>query len=129
MDMARIGLLAAALLAAAAPAAADPSHAAQDPIALARVVFEELQTAKLDRSALTPALSADLTDSVRASMTERLAPFGPPREAFVPRSKYDLDGVTTYVFRIHWPNGSVDYIFGLDDTTGKIAKLYFVPGP
>jgi hypothetical protein len=128
MNIARIALLVAVLLAGAAPAAAD-ALAAKDAIALARVMLDELQSAKLDRSVLTPALSADLTDPIRASMTARLAPFGPPRDPLVPRSKYDSDGVTTYVFRIHWPSGSIDYIFGIDDATGKIAKLYFVPGP
>jgi len=129
MDIARIGLLVAVLIAGAVPAAADAPPAVQDPIVRARVAFVQLQTAKLDRSTLTPALNADLTESVRTSMTARIAPFGAPSDPLVPRSKYESDGVTTYVFRIQWPSGSIDYIFGIDDTTGKIAKLYFVPGP
>jgi hypothetical protein len=129
MIHARIGLLVALLLAGALPARADAPPAAQDPATRARAAFEQLQTGKLDRTALTPALNADLTDAVRASMTARLAPFGPPPGPLALRSKYDSDGVMTYVFRVRWPNGSVDYVFGIDDTSGKIAKLYFVPGP
>ena len=36
---------------------------------------------------------------------------------------------TTYVFRLKWTNGSIDYVCGFDDASQKIAKLYFLPGP
>lgn len=129
MNKTRIGFLAAVVLMAALPARADtPADAPQDPLSRARAAFVQLQTGTLDRSTLTPALDADLTEPVRASMTARIASYGPPGKLVV-RTKSDVDGVTTYLFRIVWPAGSVDYVFGLDDATGKIAKLYFRPGP
>ncbi len=124
-----MGLLAATLLLAAVPALGDqPAATATGPLALAREAFLDIQNDTLDRSTLTPALSADLTDSVGKGMAARIGPYGAPTE-FVLRSKSDVDGVTTYVLRVLWPHANVDYVFGLDDKTQKIAKLYFRPGP
>jgi hypothetical protein len=120
-----VALLLIALL-LAGPGAADA--ATTDPIVRARDAFVQLQAGKVDRTALTPALNADLTDGVLATMSAGVSPLGPPGK-FAVSSKTDVDGVTTYVFRLTGPAGSVDYVFGIDDVSGKIAKLFFRPGP
>jgi len=117
-----------ALLLAPRPSRADDTPGPRDLVARAKAAFFDLQHGTLDRSTLTPALSALLTDDVRDIMTELIAPYGKPSQ-FAPRSTTDLDGVTTYVFRVTWASGSVDYTFGIDDKTDKIAKLYIRPGP
>jgi hypothetical protein len=123
------GLLGIAFVLGAVPAlGAENSGGAADPLSRARATFVALQQGTLDRTTLTPALDADLTETLRADMTAKIAPYGPPAE-FVVRSTSDLDGVATYVLRVRWPNASVDYVFGIDDRTKKIAKLYFRPGP
>jgi hypothetical protein len=122
------GLLALALVAAALPSFAGETGTAAAPLVRARATFVALQQGTLDRTTLTPDLDAELTESLRADMTAKIAPYGPPVE-FVIRSSSDVDGVATYVLRVRWANASVDYVFGLDDATKKIAKLYFRPGP
>jgi len=104
------------------------ADAPTDVSARARGVLTQVQAGKLDRSALDPLLDGVLTRPVVATMTAQLAPYGTPK-TFVENSKTDLDGVTTYVFRVTWPAATVDYVFGLDDATAKIAKLYFRAGP
>jgi hypothetical protein len=117
-----------ALLLAPRPTRADETPAPKDPLARAKAAFLDLQQGTLDRSALTPALSALLTDDVRNIMTELIAPYGKPSQ-FAPRTTTDVDGVATTVYRVTWTSGSVDFTFGIDDKTDKIAKLYIRPGP
>jgi len=117
-----------ALLLAPRSARADETPAPKDPAARAKASFLDLQHGALDRSTLTPAFSTLLTDDVRTSMTELIAPYGKPSQ-FALRTTTDVDGVSTYVFRVTWTSGSVDYTFGIDDKTDKIAKLYIRPGP
>jgi hypothetical protein len=128
MRLLRLGLLAIASLLAAAPLRAAETPATAGPLAQARATFVALQKGTLDRATLTPALDAELTETLRADMTARIAPYGPPAD-FVVRQTSDLDGIATYVLRVRWPGASVDYVFGLDDATKKIAKLYLRPGP
>jgi hypothetical protein len=111
------------------PALADaPPKSASDPVVRASAAFLALEAGKIDRTTLTPSLNTDLTDAAIAAMAARLAPYGVP-ETFPSGAKTDVDGVTTYVFRLKWTNGSIDYVCGFDDASQKIAKLYFLPGP
>jgi hypothetical protein len=128
MKTVRSALLTAAFLAGISPASAQSVAVSADTLARAETAFAQLQSGKIDRGTLTPALSADLTDDVRAGMTRRLNAIG-QLGPFAALSHVDIDAVTTTVFRIPSPSGSIDFTFGLDDATGKIAKLYFVPGP
>jgi hypothetical protein len=130
MDVARKNTAPAAalFLIAALFAGGIASAATTDPLARARDAFVQLQAGKVDRSALTPAFSADLTADALATMSAGIASYGPPPK-FAVRSKTDVDGVTTYVFRLAFSSGSVDYVFGIDDASGKIAKMYCRPGP
>ena len=93
----------------------------------AKIVLAELQTGKIDKTQLSPALAAEYTPDVIANEMQ-LLPKGPPI-SFVQRQKFDVSGVTTYVFRVHWDAGTVDYAFGFDDATMAIVKLYTRPGP
>ena len=122
-------VLSGAMLLAPRPASSDEAPAtATDPSVRARATLTDIQNGTLDRSTLTPALSAVLTDDVRKTMTALVGPYGTPKQ-FAALSKTDVDGVTTYVYRMTWPAGSVDYVFGIDDKTDKIAKLFLRPGP
>ncbi len=93
----------------------------------AKVMLAGLQTGKIDRTQLSPALAAEYTPDVVANEVQ-LLPKGTP-SSFAIRQKFDVDGVTTYVFRVHWDAGTVDYAFGFDDATLTIVKLYTRPGP
>jgi hypothetical protein len=86
-----------------------------------------LQAGKVDRSELSPALSLLYPPQLLAK-TARSLPAGPPA-TFAQRSKVDQGGISTYVFRLTWDRGTVDYAFGFDDTTFAIVKLFTRPGP
>jgi hypothetical protein len=127
MKTARIGLLAVGLLFAASPAPAQVTVSA-DTIARAKAAFQQVEDGKIDRSTLTPVFNALLTDDVLSVLEQRANALGMP-DRFAPVGQTDTDGVTTTVFRLHFPTGNLDLTFGIDDATNKIAKLYFVPGP
>jgi hypothetical protein len=110
---------------AAIVAQADPSDTAV--AKRAEAVLAGLQAGTIDRSLLSPELGAEYTPGVLANAAKAV-PSGPPMR-FAQRSKNDVDGVTTYVFRATWSAGTVDYVFGIDDSTGKIVKLFTRPGP
>jgi hypothetical protein len=93
----------------------------------AKAILAQLQAANLVRSELSPELSSEYTPEVLAHAASTL-PAGAPL-TFVQESKADRDGTTTYVFRAGWQRGTVDLVFGFDDTTYQIVKLFTRPGP
>ena len=95
--------------------------------ARARDWLGRLQRADVDRSQLTGDLSAGLEDSTVHALSKQLAPLGVPQN-FALLQKHDTNGVTTWVFRVSWPSKVLDYTFGVDDQSGRIAALYLRPG-
>ncbi len=93
----------------------------------AKALLAELQTGSIDRSELSPELSAEYTATVLANAAKTL-PKGEPRR-FEQVAKTDIDGTTTYVFRVDWIEGDVDYVFGYDDGSYAVTKLFTRPGP
>ena len=94
--------------------------------ARAREWLGRLQKADVDRSQLTGDLSAGLENATVHAIAKQLAPLGAPQN-FALRGKHDKNGVTTWVFRVSWPRKVLDYTFGLDDQSGRIAALYLRP--
>jgi len=129
MKLARVSLLLAVLMLAALPARAQTVTVLDTTISRAKDAFDQIASGKLDRSSLTPALNDDMTDDVRQYQTTQATALGGQPRSFVPVAQTDVDGVTTTIFRLHFATGNLDFNFGLDDKTDKIAKLYFVPGP
>lgn len=128
MKILQCAILTAAVLLNARPAWADGIDVSPDTLARAQTAYAQIQSGKVDRSTLTPALAAELTDEIRAGMTRQLNATAAPG-TFAPASHTDLDGVTTTVFRVSTAGGVIYFTFGIDDATGKIAKLYFIAGP
>ena len=85
-----------------------------------------LQKGQLDRTQLTPDLSAGLQDATVAALSKQLSPLGAPQH-LVLRTKHQLDGITTWTFRVTWPEQTLDYTFGVEDGSGKISALYLRP--
>jgi hypothetical protein len=128
MKMLPCAILIVASLLGARPASGGDVTVSPDTLARAQAAYAQVQSGKVDRSTLTPALGAELTDDIRAGMTRQLNAIAAPG-TFAPVSHTDLDGVTTTVFRVPTASGVIYFTFGIDDATGKIAKLYFVAGP
>ncbi len=93
----------------------------------AKALLAGLQTGTIDRSELSAALGADYNATVLANAAKTL-PKGNPKE-FVLLDKTDTNGTTTYVYRVGWDAGDVDYVFGFDDATFEVTKLFTRPGP
>ncbi len=93
----------------------------------AATLLAELQAGTIDRNELSTDLSAEYTKTV-LSETQKTLPSGEP-ETIVQIRKNRVGGDTTYVFRVKWAQGTLDYTFSFDDTTFEIVKLYFRTGP
>ena len=93
----------------------------------AATMLAELQAGTIDRSELSTDLSGEYTKTVLAE-TQKTLPAGEP-ETIVQIRKNRVGGDTTYVFRVKWAQGTLDYTFSFDDTTFEIVKLYFRTGP
>lgn len=94
----------------------------------AREWLGRLQRGNIDRSQLTSDLSAALQTATVSGYAQQTGKFGTPTK-FTLLSKHALEGTTTWVFRVTWPQGSMDYTFGVEDATSKISALYLRPGP
>jgi hypothetical protein len=101
-----------------------PKHATPTPAERAKSLLAQLQAGKLDRTALTPGLSALLTDETVASDASVLGPYGAPSAVDLLRQA-DVDGVSTYDFRVTWSAGAILMTVGIDDATQKVARLIF----
>jgi len=109
--------------------AASPAPQADDTTAAARAKewLGRLQKGQLDRTQLTPDLSAGLQDATVQALSKQLSPLGAPQR-IVLRTKHQLAGVTTWTFRVSWPDQTLDYTFGVENVTGRISALYLRPG-
>lgn len=117
--------------ASAVPGEASPTPAASvDERASdrAREWLGRLQRGNIDRSQLTPDLSAALQNATVSGYAVQTGKLGSPTK-FTLLGKHAVEGTTTWVFRVTWPQGSMDYTFGVEDATGKISALYLRPGP
>jgi hypothetical protein len=94
----------------------------------ARSWLAQLQAGSIDRSQLTPALSAALTTDAVAALKRRLAPLGEP-SSFKLYDTQPVEGATVYTYAVTWKAANAYYVFGLDDRTGKVAALRVLPGP
>ncbi len=128
MNAIRGAVLGATFLLGSAPLCAQTLAIPTDTLARAQAAYAAVGSGKIDRTTLTPALAADLSDAVLVVMTREANAIAKP-DSFSVVSQTDRDGVTTTVFRLRTTGGTLDYVFGIDDATDKIAKLYFVPGP
>ncbi len=128
MNAIRSAVLGAAFLLGSGPVGAQTPAISADTLARAQAAYAAIGSGKIDRTTLTPALAAVLGDATLAVMTREANAIAKP-DAFAVVSQTDRDGVTTTVFRLRTPGGTLDYIFGIDDASDRIAKLYFVPGP
>jgi hypothetical protein len=93
----------------------------------AMALLAELQAGTIDRNELSPELSAAYTKSVLA-LSKQTIPAGSP-SSFVQLAKHDVNGTTTYVYRLTWPTGTLDYTFGYDNASFAVVKLYVRTGP
>ncbi len=76
---------------------------------------------------MTPDLSAGLQDATVAALSKQLSPLGAPQR-LVLRTKREVAGITTWTFRVSWPDQILDYTFGVENVSGKISALYLRPG-
>jgi hypothetical protein len=90
-------------------------------------LLAELQAGTIDRNELSPDLSAAYTKSVLA-LSKQTIPAGSPATV-VQLAKHHVDGATTYVYRLTWPSGTLDYTFGYDDASFAVVQLYVRTGP
>jgi hypothetical protein len=90
-------------------------------------LLSELQAGAIDRNELSPALSAAYTKSVLA-LSKQTIPGGPPTSV-AQLAKHVVDGTTTYVYRLTWPSGTLDYTFGYDNSSFAVVQLYVRTGP
>ena len=93
----------------------------------ALTLLQELQSGTIDRTELSPSLNAEYTKAVLRTSEETI-PAGAPTDV-VRLSKTHVDRATTYVFRVRWPSGTLDYTFSYDDKTFEVVKLYVRTGP
>jgi hypothetical protein len=93
----------------------------------AMLLLSELQAGTIDRNELSPALSAAYTKSVLA-LSKQTIPTGPPATV-VQLGKHVVDGTTTYVYRLTWQSGTLDYTFGYDNASFAVVQLYVRTGP
>ena len=120
-----------ALISAAPSGAEGPSAAPQEDDASASARAKEwlgrLQKGQLDRAQLTPDLSAGLQDATVQALSKQLMPLGTPQH-IVLENKRQVAGITTWTFRVSWPDQTLDYTFGVENASGKISALYLRPG-
>ncbi len=116
----------------AAPAAsasdtASPAPQVDDTLASARAKewLARLQRGQLDRAQMTADLSAGLQAATVQALAKQI-PLGTPQR-IVLRTRKQIAGITTWVFRVSWPDQVLDYTFGIENVTGKISALYLRP--
>ena len=74
-------------------------------------------------------MTSDLSAGLQAATVLALAkqiPLGAPQR-IVLRTRKQVASITTWVFRVSWPDQTLDYTFGIDNATGKISALYLRP--
>ena len=101
-------------------ASARPEDSVKD---LALQWYLQMQAGKLDRTRLTDAYSAQLTDHAVKEMSRRLNDYGaPPRSAEIMKS-HTVGDQTFQLVKFHFPRGdAASFLFGFD-AEGKIAGI------
>jgi hypothetical protein len=99
----------------------DPAMLAQ-----AKTVFAQLQSGKLDRTALTTEMSTALTDDKLATVKSSIGTLGPP-VSFEQEHAGTQTGVRYGVYLVTFSNGTkLDFLIGIDGQ-GKIAGMRLTP--
>jgi len=96
-------------------------------LALAQSLLSQAQSGHFDRSALTPALSSQLTQEQAAHFVGTVGQLGKP-SSFVLNSKQTKGSYTKYTYRVSFVGGTVDEALVLD-ASNKVAGLWFTPAP
>jgi D-alanyl-D-alanine carboxypeptidase len=86
--------------------------------------FAGLQTASIDRSKLTPDMSAALTPAFLAKGAPVFRGWGAIKTADY-QSEADEHGLTTYIVRLTCTNAAHVVRFSIDDHTKKLAGFYY----
>lgn len=121
----RFSPLFAALLALAPLCARSASD--DSTLALAKSLLSQAQSGQFDRSELTPAMSAELTQAQAAQMAGRVSALGKPL-SFTLEGKKTKGPLTKYTYRVAFDESNVDEQIVLDQS-GKVAGLWFTPAP
>ena len=127
-DMAPPDMIAAAAFNALNPqiaASLDTPAPGENPTitALAREWTHRLQTGDIDRSQLTPQMSAFLKPADVPLFESQLGELGPP-SAFIYRGKKTAGNVTAYSYRVKFKGTALTFVIAIDNA-GKIAGLDF----
>jgi len=93
--------------------------------AFARALFNDAQHSKIDRSKLTEAMNAAITDQMVKSVGTQFAALGEP-SAFTLQRRYYFSNIQVFVYRLQFAAFAVDETLSLDGN-GKIAGLLFRP--
>lgn len=108
---------------------ATPAQATQQTLMRAKEWLGRMQSGNVDRSQLTAKMSEQYTDDVRATLANEVGPMG----AVVAMTLKDVkhkEGSTGYLFSVTYANGTnAEYLFALEDATGKVSGLSFTPAP
>jgi hypothetical protein len=99
------------------------ANAPVDESAFALQWYHRMQEGKLDRTQLTDAYSAQLTDRAIEQMSHRLNHYGaPPRSAEILQRR-EVGDQTFHVVKYHFPRGdAASLLFGFD-AQGKITGI------
>ena len=134
----RLAALAFALLAAAptgasaATAAPVASAAPQAPAEIgtrAKEWLGRMQSGNVDRAQLSPKMTEQYTDDIRTTLVNEIGPMGAIAALTLKDVKHK-DGNTGYLFAVTFASGSTaDYVFAVEDATGKVSGLSFTPTP
>jgi hypothetical protein len=106
--------------ASSAPQAVPNADAARD--ARAKVWLRRVQSGEIDRSQLTPGLSALLDDATVKAHAADFGPLGEPLDFAYSATREQPGGTTIYVYRVRFKSGAMTWWFGLD-ARGKISAL------
>jgi hypothetical protein len=87
--------------------------------------FHRVQTAKLDRSQLSPQANAAFGDDLVKRIAENLKPLGNPTSFTYVDKRVVLD-VTAYVYKLTFPSGTFYYYFALNGD-GQVDGLRLTP--
>ncbi len=133
MIVAFVTLLALASPAAVRPSAAPSAVATVAPAprpsgleaiaARAAAFYGAMASGTIDRTELTPAFAAELTDATVRAFGSAIAPLGKPG-AFALRARHDVDGVMSYDYTVPVAGGSIAVTFGVDEKSDRIARFY-----
>jgi acetyl esterase/lipase len=119
---------AAAPASAASASAASPITAiAEDPALTKRAKewFRRMETGNVDRDQLDAEVKSGLTNELVKKTAAALGPLGTPKSFTYVQTLTDGD-ITTAVYRLAFPNGSVLWNFSVDKS-GHIAGFYLRP--